>query len=496
MFTTERTRAEFLIGAWLIDLIVPPDLGGSLLGNLQPQMLREADVLNAGRRRNAILEPRRSAKTTGLWCVLLGRCYMRPVYMAGYSMMTTAKKTTERFRLDLVGPIERAWPNPKTRPVKLINSNGFERIEFHNGSVLAILSPEGDAIRSGAYDLLVLDEGGEPEPEKWAIVVSAVVPAFDTRGPNAQLVIAGTGGRYRTGSYFWRVLHMESAGVLRYGVPDDVDPDSLETWEGGVRDITDAIHPGLDGLTNLAIIGENFPDLGAALFAREYLGHFGDEHGTTTLFSASGWQKGMQPGEPPEGITDAALALAIHPHGLWVSIAVAWHVTGPTDLATAAWELDGATVTEPHIGFKLVHHQRDMEGIEEILLSFARRLNAPIVYDHGASQTRAAIERLSARAYPRPEFTPYQFSDAKVAAAQLVAAIEAGTVWHWAQAPIEKAAAIAVRRSVGQGFLIGLPKGDDGADVTPLEAVALALDALPDRPIQSLTPADAIQWND
>src|SRR5690606_12099466 len=102
-----------------------------------------------------------------------------------------------------IGPVTRKWPDPKTRPVKIINSNGFERVEFHNGSVLAILSPEGDAIRSGGYDLLVLDEGGEPEADKWQPVTAAVVPAFDTRGPGSQLVIAGTAGKYREGSYFW-----------------------------------------------------------------------------------------------------------------------------------------------------------------------------------------------------------------------------------------------------------------------------------------------------
>lgn len=495
MLTSYQSRAEFLVGAWIIDKIVPPRLGGSLLGNLQPQMLRAVDVLAVEVLRNAVLMPRRSSKTTTIWCVLLGRCWMRPQHMTAYTMLTLAKKAEERFALDVRDPIRRKWRDVKTRPVKLMDGKGGKGIEFDNGSRLSILAPKGEDVRSGAYDTLVLDEAGEAEPEDWDDVVAAVIPSFDTR-PGAQLILAGTGGKYRTGSYFWKTLHDETAGRLRYGVPDDIDADLLESWSAGAGRLIEDLHPGLDGLTTLDRIEANFPDLGATLFSREYLGHFGDEHGTSTLFSATGWQKGMQPGEPPEGITDAALALAIHPHGLWVSIAVAWHVTAPTDLATAAWELDGATVSDPHRGFKLVHHQRGVEGIEEILLSFARRLNAPIVYDHGASQTRAAIERLSARAYPRPEVTPYQFGDAKVAAAQLVAAIESGSVWHWAQAPIEKAAAIAVRRAVGQGFLIGLPKGDEGADVTPLDAVALALDALPDRPAQSLTPADAIQWND
>src|SRR5690606_3032729 len=160
----------------------------------------------------------------------------------------------ERFRLDLYGPIARKWPDKRTRPVKLINSNGFERIEFDNGSVLAILSPDGDAIRSGAYDTLVLAQSGEASPEPWEDVVAAVVPPFDTRGDDAQLILAGTGGKYRTGSYFWKTLHDPDAGRIRYGVPDDVNPAELDSWQAGAGRLIEQLHPGLDGLTRLSKI--------------------------------------------------------------------------------------------------------------------------------------------------------------------------------------------------------------------------------------------------
>lgn len=339
LVTTFESRAAFLTGAWLLDRIVPPKLGGSLLGNLQPQMLKTADMLAAGHRRNAVLEPRRSAKTTSLWCVLLGRCWIEPQHMAGYTMLTTAKKTTERFRLDVYGPIIRQWPNKKARPVNVINSNGFERVEFPNGSVLAILSPDGDAVRSGAYDTLVADEGGEPEPDKWDDFRAAVVPTFDTR-PGSQIIVAGTGGRYRTGSWFWKVLHDLKAGRLRFGVPDDIDPQLIESWDT-VRQLIEPMHPGLDGLTNLAIIEENFPDLGPEKFAREYLGHFGDENGTETAISAAGWRRGFQPGAVPVGISTGSLAISVDPFGRFASIVVAWHYAEPDDLASTAWALDG-----------------------------------------------------------------------------------------------------------------------------------------------------------
>lgn len=498
LVTTYQSRAEFLVGVWMLNLTVKPQYGG-LLGSLvkAPQMLREADVIAAGRRRNAVLMPRRSSKTTTLWCVLVGRCYMRPMHMAGYTMLTLAKKAEERFELDVRNPILRQW-RVKSRglngPVKINDGKGGKGLSFPNGSELAVLAPKGDDIRSGAYDTMVFDEGGEPEPEDWDDIVGAVIPSFDTR-EGSQLIYAGTGGKYRTGSHFWKTLHDPNAGRIRYGVPDDQNPGELDSWEAGAGALIEALHPGLDGLTTLDIIRDNFPDLGPERFAMEYLGHFGDEHGNSTLLSVKAWQTGRQDGPIPEGITTASIALAVHPYGHWASIVVAWHVTGATDLAAAAWELDGATMTEPRVGIKLIHHQRGVDGIERELLRAARRLSTPIVYDHGNPQARAAVERLLARAVPKPKVTPYQLGDVKVAHAQLVRDLESGAVWHWPQAPLDKAATIAIAQGMGQGFLIRPPKTDTTADVTPLEGGALALHALPDRPTPAFDPSTAFEWD-
>lgn len=473
--TTRQSRAEFLVGAWIIDRIVPPGLGGSLLGNLQPQMLREADVLTAGHFRNAVLEPRRSAKTTSLWLVLLGRCYIRPVHMAGYTMLTTAKKTTERFRLDIYQPIVRKWPDAKTRPVKVINSNGFERVEFPNGSVLAILSPEGDAVRSGAYDTLVLDEAGEAEPDKWDDIVASVVPAFDTRGPDAQLILAGTGGRYRDGSYFWKTLHDPDAGRLRYGVPDDVDVELFRTWDDGAEDLIEPIHPGLDGLTTFDRIRGNYFDLGWEQFAREYLGHFGTQGHAAAMIPSGPWIDTCRPGELPAGVTPTALAFAVHPGGLWASVGITWHLDeGPDDLAAAAWALDGDDNTPPRVGFKLVHHQEGNAHLTKILYNFSRTLRLPIVYDD-SPQEKSVIQDLLARARPRPKVQLVRYGDKSVAVTKLLNALDHGQIAHWEQAPLDRAAGIAVARTTGKSKLFGIPDTDPTADITPLEVMALAL---------------------
>jgi len=494
--TTYQARVEFLVGAWILDKVVPRRLGGSLLANLQPQMLMTCDVLAAERFRNAILEPRRSAKTTSLWCIAVGRCWMRPQYMVGYTMLTLAKKAEERFELDVRDPITIKWRDKRTRPIKIEDGKGDKGLQFANFSKLAILAPKGEDVRSGAYDMLIMDEAGEAEPAVWEDIVAAVVPSFDTRGEGAQLVFAGTGGKYRTGSYFWKTLHDPDAGRIRYGVPDDIDPTILADWDTA-GPLIEAMHPGLDGLTTLEKIAGNFADLGADRFALEYFGHFGDETGTQTAISVAAWKKGKRDGPVPEGITTGTLALAVHPFGLWASVAVAWHYTPPADLATLAWALDGEEPEDQRhfIGVKLIHHQRGTDGLERIVLTTSRRLGTPIIYDKGTTQSKAAIERTLSNARPRPAITEYDLQSVKVAHAQLLTGLERGDIIHWAQAPLDKAAEAVVRQSMGQGFLIRAPKSDDNGDATPFEAIALAVDALPDRPTSALNAAAVIEFN-
>ena len=491
-----QARAEFLVGAWIINEIVPSRIvPGGLLANLQPQMLRTVDVIGvgaiidglgeqdgAGAFLNAVLEPRRSAKTTTLWCILLGRCWMRAVYMAGYTMLTTAKKGGERFKLDVRDPITRKWRDKAHREkvigIKLNESNGSLGVEFANGSKLAILSPNGDDVRSGAYDTLVMDEGGEPEPELWDDIVGAVVPSFDTR-PGAQLIYAGTGGKYRDGSHFWATLHDPTAGRIRYGVPDEIEDADLQTWED-VRPLIEALHPGLDGLTNATAIARNFVILGWERFALAYLRHIGRAAGNDVVLSpASGTT--FEHGSVPEGIVPLALAFAVHPSGLWTSVSVAWYLTDESgDLARSAWAMDGDTdAAPPRVGFKLVHHQEGNAGMPGVLWRLWKQTRLPIVHDD-SPQEKEIIQQLMRQARPRPQVKVLRFAEKKVATTKLINGLKHGNARHWAQEPLDAAAAGAVRRLSAGAVLFGAPASNPEFDVTPLESAAAAVYALPD----------------
>lgn len=482
--TSYQARAEFLTGAWIIDRVVPSRFGYTLTTHLQPQMLRTADMLGAGRFMNAVFEPRRSAKTTSLWCVLLGRCWMQPQYMAGYTVLTLAKKAAERFRIDVRDPIERRWPDKHDRPLKVNESNGSLGIAFPNGSHLNVLAPKGDDIRSGGYDVLVCDEAGEAEPDMWDDITGAVVPSFDTR-PGAQLIYAGTAGKYRDGSDFWQTLHDDGAGRLAWRVADDIDPARLESWDAGVGALIKALHPGLDGLTNIGVIRRSFATLGPAKFAREYLGHFGTAAGNDTIIPDADWADTAETGQPPAGVEPVALALAVHPGGLWASVAVAWPLDPDAgDLAAAAWALDddaGTLGTPPRVAVKIIHHQAGTVGVARAAYRYARSLHLPIIYDDGNPQERAVMQDLN-RARPRPQVRPLKFAEKGLAHTRFLNGLREHTIAHWEQAPLDAAAAGAVRRMSGKTVLLGAPADVPEFDLSPLEAVAAAAYAVADAP--------------
>lgn len=460
--TTYESRAAFLVGAWLLDRSVK----GGLLNNLKFQMLQVADVLAAGRFKNAIIEPRRSSKTTALWCVLLGRCWMQELHMAGYTMLTTQKKTAERYRIDVYGPITRKWPDPDTRPVKVYKGNGTERVEFPaTSSVLAILSPDGEAFRSGAYDTLLADEGGEATPEMGDDITAAVLPAFDTR-PDGQFITAGTAARYRDGNILHDTLADPKAGRLRYTVRDDVTAEMLEAWEPDdehpeacVRELVESMHPGVaSGLTTIEKIEANYDGLKLEQFSLEYLGLFGTVGGSTGIFDLEQWTAAGSGAEPPALPERFSLAFAIHPDASRASVLATWRGD------------DGRAVP------LLLENRAGVEWLPKVLHDIARKYKTAVVYDAGSQQARLVVDRLN-REPTRPRLEAQVWSDVKKAAALVVQEVARGNVAHFRQDDLDAAIRLAVKRAAGagDGWALGRPKTDLAADITAAEAWALAL---------------------
>lgn len=502
MVTTDQSRAEFLEGARLLRLDHKVRAGDNGTGP-SPEQLLIADVLAAGRFITAICDPRRSTKTTSVQAVALGRCSLREDYQVGWTMCTTGAKASERFRKDIVAPIWRLYPDPKSAPFTVNVGKGTEHIAWPNGSFFNIYSPNGDGFRSGGFDMGVADEGGEADIELSDDITVAVLPTMDTK-PGAQFVIPGTAAKFRDGNLLWDNLNDPEAGVVWRGIPESTDPEELEDWEPSddhprarMRELIELAHPGVGWTTPLEAVERNFRKFGRTQFLAEYGGMFGSEGVSTGLIAAPLRERAALDVKMPAAPPDFTLAIAVHPDGLWASIGVAWRYEEQDDLASAAWKLDGQQddARAPRTAIGLLHHQAGVQGFAMKALTFARRFRVPVIYDQLSQAVGVEVETLS-RATPRPTLTPATTSDVRRAATKMLQGFEQGTlVYFREQRELDTALEYAVKRPIGSagGFGFGRRKDHYEDDITPVEACSLALHFLDSANVK-LDPKSAFQF--
>ncbi|WP_295824182.1 hypothetical protein [uncultured Microbacterium sp.] len=474
LVTTEDTRREFLEGARLLRL------DRKKLGVPSPIQLVIADMLNAGRKFNGILEPRRTTKTTAVQAVILGRCSLREDFLAGWTMTKRdgGQKTGERFRKDVVDQLVRLYPDKDSRPFIVNTGKGTEHIRWPaTGSWFNAYAPGNDAFTSGAYDIAWVDEGQDAPPDLGADLMTSIPPTLDGRD-HPQMIVSGTAPAFRKGNLLWDVLHMPGAGVIRHGVPDDVDPDELLAWEpteehpaARVRELIELHHPGIGYTTPLSDVADNFEAMKATpgAFNTEYLGLAGEEGANTTLIPAPLWKSRKRTAAELATVempSLMAVALAVHPDGRWASIAAAW------------W---GKRKGERHAA--LIHHQQGVEGLGNVILTMYRKHNRRIVYDGRSSSEGIEIAPLIV-ARPPIQARHLTTSDIGKATVLTLKLLKEGDLWVYEQPPLDDAVDIAVKRKLGESgsFAFGRPdirsRPDD--DITPIEALSRAIYALDD----------------
>lgn len=469
---TQELREEFMRGAKALALVDKRKA-------LYPQQLLLVDVLNAGERFTSCMMPRRSAKTTTLLAWLLGRCLSRDEYLCAYAMMTSQKKARDRFMKDVVPVLERMYPDKDSRPFTLRKANGQERIEFDNGSVLQFLGPNGDDFRSDAYDVIVLDEGGEPDPETAEDVTSAAGPTQDTR-PGAMLIVAGTAGKFTDGNLLHDELGPGRDGEARHAIidysADELTTEAeLSSWEpseefpeGHVRELVEQNHPGVGGLTTLEAVQDNYNRMKPEQFAREYLGLFTETGLGKGLFDAATWATLGEDGELPKPPETFALVMGVHPEQISASIVAVWRD-----------DADKAVLL-------LLDHRRGVDWVAKAAARLSRTYKVPIVHDTLGAVT-VEVERLQ-RMAPRPRLEPQTFPNVKTAAALLVKEFNSGRLVHYNQPEMTNAAVLVRKRPVGPTAW-ALGRRDQLDDVVPIESAALGLrfyDAKPKRSMPSV----------
>lgn len=495
LVTTEQSRGEFIQGARLLRLDQRVRAGDGGRGP-SPMQLMVADLLAAGKFMNGIDEPRRSTKTTAVQAVMMGRCWSREDYRIGWTMFTTGAKAGARFREDIVAHLERLWPSKKDSPINVNLGKGSEMLTFrHTGSTLVVSTPNGDGFRSGGFDMAFGDEGGEADVEQGADVVRAVIPTMDTK-PGAQFVIAGTGAKWRTNQLLWDTLHDPDAAVMWHGIPETVDRMELASWEpdtphpktgatgGRMREWIEATHPGM-GFTTLADAPKrSFDRVPLDDFLIEYGGQFGLEGAADVVIPPAQLTRAMTdaafPSEFPERF---AAVLKVHHLGHAASLAIAFDYDEPGDLVTAAEKLAGTDAGKSKKAVALWWWQQGIAGLDNEVLLRLRRTGAPLWYDK-RGYTEEIVEKKIALASPKPVLKSTTPADIPGSAVGFMRALAEGQLVIFPHPELERAARTATRQAFGNygTWRFGPPKGDAEADVTPLEAAALALRFLADAP--------------
>lgn len=446
--------------------------GARLLGiigrrkTLKPQQLAVVDAVNAGKRRMAVLMPRRSAKSTTIWAIALGRCATRQDYAVAYTQMTSGSDARRRFRVDVIQVLERLWPDEDQRPWRIFKASGLERIEFDNGSSIRILVPSAEAFRGDAYDLVVLDEAGEASLDMSEDILQGLLPTFDTR-PGAQLIVAGTAAEFRAGNLLYESLQRArdgkaGAGLVEYASPDSTDLDELNTWEGA-KALVMAAHPGLateevpDNLTTLEIAQERWEELSHGKFAREYLSIFGTVGTATSFLNTAQWDAHADTGALPDMPTDRAVGLA-----------AVTHPDQSVSALVAAWRDDKGRAC-----LLLVDHRAGTDWLPRRAKELASKLHTTVTHDD-RGPILVSVETME-RMRPRPKLKPSGSRETSTAAALLAKEIDEGNIVHWNQDELNAAVRLVTKRGGITAAMWWFGRRDPGHDIIAAEGASLAL---------------------
>lgn len=410
-----------------------------------------------------MLVPRQCGKTTLWFDLALGRVLTARDYRAAYSAQT-GHVSTERFteRFD-------ALPAKLSRLLKTRRSQGTERFTYRRTrSFLKAFPPKPGALRSSAFDLVVVDESQEHDAALGSALDQTIIPTFSTR-PRRQLALVGTAGTANS-TWFAGYRKMAQAGepgflLIEYGAPEegwDIDDvDGYASW-----------HPGLaEGLTDLEAMASARRSMRAATGSDE---SFIREYGNIWLAGAAlspikDWRKALAPDstrESPPPLHPAAIG-----YGFGVSL------DRSEGAIAAAWrEASGAI----HVRVLEVRPGTDWLGRRVSELAGARR--APIAWDAngaapdiGAVIERADKRRVEMSRTARPRAFPLGGPAYAAACVGFAAAANDGDLTHADQPPLNTAVAASSPRWIGNRWVWQL---DGPISMASLEAATCAREAL------------------
>jgi len=311
--------------------------------------------------RVVVIVPRRAGKSLLLLAEGLdaGRTHRhRKAFYASHRRETAAAM----WRDDWIPWVEES---PLGRYLSVRRANGSESFRWRGvGSTLRLLPPDGDAMRSFAANLAMVDEAREFDAGQGEAVEAGMFPTMAT-GDGGQVWIASSAGDAASEWLIrWRDLGRAAAvadtgtgtAYVEFAAPDGADLDDEATWY--------AAHPGLGHHVLLDALRADHQVMRPDTFACEYLGIWPETRVDRALVDA--WAASLDPaatltgwpvfavettvdrdrsvivaaGHTPTGAVTVEV-VEDRPHGPWVTerlaelvdahhpLAVTWDAGGP-----------------------------------------------------------------------------------------------------------------------------------------------------------------------
>lgn len=322
--------------------------------------------------------PRQSGKTVLIMVVLMVRCVMYANHQALYTAQT-GKDARARWQ-DLVKLVT---GSPLRTQVRVKRSQGNERLEFPNGSMLGVFAPTSDSLHGYTPPTVVLDEAFAHSEDEGADLLAAIEPAQQTL-PHRQLWLVSTRGTALS-SWFHAWIERGCAGspgvaVFDWGAADHHDtrnPDHVLEFHPAVG-LPDGVGA---GVTVEAITSSK-------LSPSEYDRAYGNRETVTEsrTIPADDWSAlaaNLERPQPPPG--DAALVLTYD---------VAYDRSASTISAT--WR-DG----DGQLQHKLVRWDFGISWVAETVADYTRRWNVKAVASDDTGPSRDVTDQLRRLKLPR-----------------------------------------------------------------------------------------------
>lgn len=385
---------------------------------------------------------RRSAKTTSIQAVLLGRSAIR----RGYRTIQTAQDGTRASGVikQMIREMELEDPRPvKERPWLTYSSTGREYLEWEHGAHWHVVPPDPSSFRSKAADAIWFDEAGELDPAKTSDLEAGALPVLDTRD-DGQVAKSGTPGTVRAGM-FWNALDAARGQPGTLGIVDYSAREADTVTDEQIADpaLWLAHHPGLaSGLTKLATIQKRHDTMDLSKFIREYLCVWPPDTSRSALdldrFDALTVPAEL---EPPDGF----------------ALSYDCEMTGAAAAVSAGWvDPDGTRRAQ------LLEHRRGTGWVVEYLArANARFPRARIAYDPIGQNSVVALGLARVPKFRQTALKPLTLRDMSAAAAVVAQGLDDETIRFGDDVVLRKSVENATWRSSGDSRLFGRRGGND-----------------------------------